>query len=704
MALPTVLDASVTSAAPATPASTPASQAKPGKSYAARLKEQAEKSRAERDKKVENEWKQNVQYRIGKPFKEESDEHRSSVPVDWSMTKSKEAGLFSQVPSVILVAKHDRFKPALPVFQKELNDVLTDQCKVGVAMEEVMADKINASGIAGVICGYMATFKTVEVPDQDFSMFGAQAEMMLQAGLANGTVKMLPSKKRVDCRFYTTRLSPSQLLWPLTFKGSDFDDADWVGYDGTCTWAEALREFGTDETRPNGLKPELKEKVCKGAEAAHTLSADSEAETVEGDEMVSYTKLYYWAARQNPDELHLEKIRCVVWVNGIDAPVIDEDFKAQKWDEASESFIGVTKFPLRIGTLTYISDMPAPPSDSEMGRPMTDEAMRSRSQMFLQRDRSYPARWINTNRVDPMIVDSLNRGEGYQRFIPVNGDGTTAIGEVARANYPTENWEFDRVHKQDLMDAWQVGPNQTGTFNTSGRTAAEANIVQGGFATRQAKERAKVSKFFCGIAEVIAGFMQMFYDGPKAAMTTGEDGKKRSDSAWDRKAVAGAKFAFTIREDSSVKLDSQQQLEQAIKVLNIGGKSGFLNVQHYIERIVLLSGEDPAKALTQPNPTPPEPPAVSLRAGGEDLADPIVGPYLIALMQKGPNAVKKEDIEAAKALLVSSSSPQEPLSTLPQPSAAPATPQATPAQTLAPSPKDLAPLDRITKRTSEPGG
>lgn len=675
-----------------------AKPAVPGKS-SKRWKAEIEQSREVRDKFVQNEWRTNVEYRRGKPFEKTSNEHRVSVPVDWSFTKSKEAGLFSQVPAVILVPKHERFKSAVPMMQKELNEVLTEQCKVGVAMEEALADKINASAIAGVICGYMATFRDVEIPDQDTSMLTPEQKQM---AVEQGVVKMLPSKKRVDCKFYTTRLSASQLLWPKNFKGSDFDDADWVGYDGVWTWAQALREAGASPERPGGLTEAMKDQVCKSAKMPETLAPDGESapEPVEGDELVSFTQIFYWAARQDPNELYLEKIHRIVFVDGRDEPIIDEPLAAQEWDEATESFRGVTKFPLRIGALTYISDMPVPPSDSEMGRPSVDEKMRSRSQMILQRDRSAPMRWANVNRVDPMIMQSLMKGDDYQRIIPVNGDGTTALGEVARANYPGEDWEFDKATDKTLMDTWQVGPNQVGGFNPAGRTAEEARTVQAGFATRQAKERAKVAKFFCGIAEVIMGYMQMFYEGPKESAVLGEDGVTRMNTAWDRKTMSAAKFVCTIREDSSVKLDSGQQLEQQIKILNILGKSGVLNVPHIAEQIITLSGGDPAKAIMPPKTPKAEPPNVSFRAGGEDLRDPIIGPFLIAVFQKSPNAVTPEEVEAAKQLLIASSSPVTP-------PAGPTDPlQPGPARpTLPPQPpEDYGPMPRITKRQDEFGG
>jgi len=661
-----------------------------------RLKAEAEKSRVVRDKMADGEWTENVAYRKGKPFKEASSEHRVSVPVDWSFTKSKEAGLFSQVPQVILTPKHDKYKSAVPMFQRELNTVLIEDVKIDVTMEEALADVINAAGLAIVMCGYTATFEDTKVPSQDTSTLTAE---QVQMAIQQGAITMLPVKKRVDCQFFGNRLSPSQALWATNFKGSDFDDADWVGYDGSCTWASGLREFGVTPERPDGLKPDMKEKACGGAETPTTLSDNPEqSELADDSEMMSYTRIFYWAARQDPDEKYLKKIKTIVWVNGIDKPVIHEDLPGQKWDAASKSFIGVTKYPLRFCTLTYISDTPVPPSDSEIGRPQVDEQNRSRQQIILQRDRSAPMRWGNINRIDPMIMASLMRGDDYQRIIPVNGDGNSAIGETARANYPAENWEFDRIFKQDQMDAWQVGPNQTGSFNTSGRTAAEANIVQSGFATRQAKERGKIAKFFCGIAEVVAGYMQVFHDVEKETALLGPDGVQRL-GAWDRNTVAGAKFVFTIREDSTVKLDSSQRLQQIEKYLNLVGKSGFVNVQAVIEEYTSISGYDTAKFIVQPNPPKPEPPNISLRASGEDLQNPIVGPYLISLMQKG-HPVTPEDVEAAKTLLIASSSEVAPP---PMPGAPPGGPTAMPPETPQP-PKEYGPMERVTKRVNEIGG
>lgn len=682
------------------------------------------KARIEESRKVtkdlaEGDWKTNVDHRRGKPFKEDSAQDRVSVPTDWSMTKAKEAHLFSQVPTVILEPVHQKYKPVAAITQFELNDKLQKEVKVDVAMEESLADMINAAGVAGVKVGYLATFIDVEVPDQDVSDLPPEAMSMLETDkqldipeipeqidpmsgmpvsphMPARSIKMVPAKKRVDCRFYANRISPSQLLWPKGFKGSDFDDAAWVGWSGSFTWAQALREFGETAERPKGLREEQKQKVVGQVAKDQSLNSDTEASRDDDNLMVSFTEVFYRAALEDPLETKLEKIRRIVLVDGIDEPVVDEDLEWQQWDEATESFVGIIKYPLRIGTLTYISDMAVPPSDSEVGRPQVEEKYRSRTQMILQRDRAQPMRWANVNRVDPMVLANMMRGE-FQQIIPVNGDGSNAVGETARANYPKEDWQFDQVIDKDLMEAWQVGPNQQGGFNQSGRTAAEANIVQANFSTRQAKERGKVSKFFLGIAECVLGLMQLYYDGPKEAALIGPEAQQAMAPIWDRKAVSGAKFVFKLpKEDATVKLDSNQRLQQLERFVNLHGNSTFVNVKPVIEEIAALSGLDPSKVVVTPNPKQPEPPSASVNFKGEDIANPLTGAYVVAVLQKS-QPVTPEDIAAAHELLKKSTDVTAPAPPVPQgPSpGAPTTPM---------PPEKWGPMERVTKRVEEMGG
>jgi hypothetical protein len=684
-------DAIATPVAPVAAAPLNAASAEPIGASDAIWKARIEESRNTR-KEFKETWKENVQRRKGKPYKEAGTTDRAVVPADWSFTKAKEAQMFSQVPTVILTAEHELYKAAVPVFQKELNHVLTKLVKVGVVMEESLPDAINKSGIAGCKVGYMATFEPTQIPAVDVSQFPPEIQRQM---MQSGQVQMLDTMKRVDCKFYATRISPDQLLWPKEFKGSDFDEAAWVGWDGSYTWAQALREFAQSEARPRGLRPDQKETICGGADRERT-ETDEDTPSDDSHLRVTFTEIFYNAAKDDPNEKHFDKIRRKVYVDGIDEPVVDEDFNGQEWNEETESFVGLTKYPIRFLTLTYISDEAIPPSDSEVGRPMVDEQQRSRTQMMLQRDRATPMRWANSNRVDPMVLQNIMRG-GYQAIIPVNGDGSNALGEVARAAYPHENWDFDKTIRGDLMEAWQVGPNQAGGFNMTGRTASEAGIVQENFQTRVAKERAKVSNYFLGIAECVAGYMQLFYDGPKENALLSPEELKRIQ-VWDRTKVNGAKFVFSIREDATVKRDSAQRIQQIERFLNLTAKSGFVNVEPVIAELAALSGLDPAEVIVPPKGEKPETPNISLRVGLDELIDPIIGPYMVSLLQKG-YPVTEADMMKARAILLTSSGhaqpPPEALNQGPQQQPGPGAPQ---------PPEDYGPAPRVTKRPSEFGG
>ncbi len=273
--------------------------------------------------------------------------------------------------------------------------------------------------------------------------------------------------------------------------------------------------------------------------------------------------------------------------------------------------------------------------------------------MFDQRDRSRPVRWYDTNRIDPLIQEQLNRGT-WQGFIPTNGDGARSVGEIARASYPSEDLSFDQATKQDLMEAWQIGPNQLGT-TASGTTATESNNVQGNFATRIGQEKARVGNFFLGIAEVLAGWMCLYSDFPNLA----DDEKAAMEQAWNSKRILHD-VVLKIRPDAAIVLDVQQRITRLTGFLNFAGKSGLIDPAPVIAEIAELSGIDPTKVMKKPEPPPPEEPNISLRlAGKEDLVNPLVMGLLVS-MHKAPSL---ENIQAAQQLLLAAaaSSPPPPM-------------------------------------------
>lgn len=603
------------------------------------------------------EWKRNVELRIGKPSTlytsgVTDQDAQTEVNPDWSLTKTKTANLYSQVPTVRLSHENKVYGPAVAPFAKELNYELGEKrCNVGVAMEEQLNDVVNAAGIGFVVVGYAARFETVEVPAQDVfqSIQGPIPvnqipQNLLDEMIAAKAIPTKPVQRPTDSKFFINRLSPTAGLWPKEFVGSNFDDADYIGFSGKKPWAVAKPEWQ--------LKEEDKERCVGSVEEAPEHDLRTETDGTSSAEGVAYDEIYYWRYRVDPDEKSFKAIWKLVFVHGITDPVVHEPWKGQKYNEQSRKYVGACKFPVRVLTLTYITDNPVPPSDSSAGRPQVNDMRRSRSQMFQNRERSIPIRWYDSNRIDPLVGETLMRGD-FQGFIPTNGDGSRSIGEIARASYPSEDMAFDQQTKADLMETWQIGANQQGVTQSGRQTAAETEVSQANFATRIGQERGRVAANFLSICEVLAGLMALYSDFP----TLSPDEKQVMQKAWDSQSILHD-LAFKIRPDSTIVLDSNQRLEKLAKFLNLTAKSGFVNPKPIIAEMAELSGiDDLGDVLIDPQPKGPEEPNISYRFSTKD---DLLNPVVMAMLIKSGQAPSTQQIDEAKKLLLGSIEPPQP--------------------------------------------
>ena len=581
------------------------------------FKQRVETCKQYRRKLVAN-WTVNIDYRRGKPFASQTDEDTIAVNLDWSMTKAKQAGLFSQVPEVRIDHPPQSLAPWTATYQQRLNDLL----RVGgieSAMDEILPDCINAAGIGVAIVSYESITEDASVPLADpLSQIPAEGVEPPVGG------EMMSIPRILAKRYCIQRISPSDFLWPISFTGSDFDNAPWLGRSGRVTWAEAVIRWGLTEEDKSRVLGEDKSQMDK-------LTHDVEKDKTAADEMVGFDELFFKIYQYDKSAKSYDTIHHLVYINGKDEPVIDEPWKGQKFND-SGLVIGSMKFPIRVLSLTYISDETIPPSDSAIGRPQVNEINKSRTQMIRQRERSLPVRWIDINRIDPLISQSLMRGT-WQNFIPVQGDGQRAIGEVARASMPQENFAFDKIAKADLNEEWSVGPNQSGS-GQGVDTAAEAKTIQANFQTRVGRERAKVGSFVVGLAEVLGGLMCLFED--PAQLGEGFD------------PAISASLRFSILADSTLLLDVNQKLERLDTFINKYAKSGWVKLEPIMREVATLVGLDPNEVIEAPKPKPPVEPNISLRlTGAEDMMNPL----MLAFMLKSGQAPDEKFIEMAKKLI-----------------------------------------------------
>jgi hypothetical protein len=621
------------------------------------------------------EWKRNVELRIGHVASAytaglsigivEGDDIQSEINPDWSLTKTKTANLFSQVPTVRLTHENTAYRAALPGIAKQLNyEISSKRANIGAPMEETLNDMVNAAGIGGIFVGYAARYNEKLVPaldEQFLSMIPPEALAQLQEVeveddfqvtpealepmLAQGQMPMRRSHEVVSDKIFARRISPVDLLLPTNFVGSDFNDGDFAGYRGRCTWAEGKLEFKLDD--------QLYSKVVQGADdqTEESLRTQSDKAGLAKSKSIRFDDIYYWRYRVDPNEKSFHCIWRIVYVDGMEKPAIHEPWKGQEKvsdDDGNFYYIGNHQFPVQLCTLTYITDNPIPPSDSQAGRPQVNDMRRSRRDMFNNRAHSIPIRWFDVNRIDQTIQTMLMRGT-WQGMIPTNGDGSRAIGEIARASYPGENLTFDQQAAKDLADSWQISPNQNSGSQQDG-TATAANITQQNFATRIGQERGRVAQFFLNVCSLVAGYMVLYSDFP---ILTPEE-RDAMYGAWDQKRIL-QDLVFKILPDSQVVLDSNARIQKLVNFLNITVKSGFVNPKPIIIEIAELSGIDPTEVVVDPQPPPVESPVKFSMSGKDDLTNVMC----LAAYLAGATPLTIDHIEQAKTLLIAAGS--EPL-------------------------------------------
>lgn len=579
-------------------------------------------------------WTVSIDYRRGKPFSSQTDDDQVAVNLDWSLTKAKQAALFSQVPQIRIDHAPETLPQAAPwlyKFEHKLNDLLVES-GIETAMDECLPDCINAAGIGVVLVSFESITEDRQIPKMDTSdLEDDEADEVHSKGTLNGEpVDMDTIPHILDKRYCVQRISPADLLWPINFTGANFDNAPWIGRSGRITWAEAVQKWDLKESDKDSVLGEDRPMLDK-------LTHDVERDKVAADDMVPFDEIFYKDYQYDSEAKSFSTIHHLVYVGGKDKPVVDEPWNGQKVNDQDHSIVGAQLFPLRVLTLTYITDETIPPSDSAIGRPQVNEINKARTQMIRQRERSLPVRTFDVNRLDPAVQQSLMRGT-WQAMIPVQGDGSRIITEVSRAAMPQENFKFQEIAKADLNEEWTIA--QPGLEVNSGKGDPQQNAA--GNNTQVGRERAKVASLVVGIAQTLGGLMCLYED-------------PASFGEGFTPAVSKV-LKCSILADSTLLLDSKQKLARLNEFVNTYAKSGWINVEPVLQEIATLTGLDPAIVIKAPSPKPPVEPNISLRLTGvEDMLNPLALAFLI----KSGQAPGGDLIEQAKGLIQQAVTPPQ---------------------------------------------
>lgn len=598
--------------------------------------------------------KVNVQRYRGKVLKVVPTDDTVVVPLDFAYVEQKKATLFPRSPDVIVLEKQPQFATAAPIVQAVINEMMSpDEMYAARMMEEVLFDVLCPTGFAITKIGYESIVdgqKPVQVgmqPAPPDPMTG-QPPIDPQTQQPQMVPKFETVPNIVYESYYWKRLSPARAIIPADFHGSDFNEADFLGW-------EYFEDADPDDasTRPikqGGGELEVQHLLTDDDTKALSYALPSRRRCVE---------LWYKGSRFDKTVKHPELIRQLIIKDGDDAPAVHRDSPYQRW-QPDGTYIGMCGFPLHVLTLRYVADSAYPPSDCTMSRNQIDEVSRGRTQMIQQRKRSVPLRWVNINGMSPEDIDKITKGE-VQGLIPLTAPGDSLIGQIAPAVFPRERFEFDKIAKDDAQSVWAL--QVRGTDENPDRTATEAGIKQTATTDRMEKERRRLyEQFYLGGVRKALALKQLFADDGGYVRIVGMDGVTRLQ-AWDRTHIQG-QFAFSIKTDSMMRQDAADLRQQEANWINFSGKSPFINQQENWRQAAEVWGKDPSRLVTAPPPPHPPPANSSIQLRPQDFIGP-TGPIAVELAKAvgiviSPQALQQSQTLEAQATALAAATGQLP--------------------------------------------
>ncbi len=538
--------------------------------------------RANRRRQVfEPSWERNIKDYVPDPTNMNwGDEINPGI--QFARTEQKKALLFFETPTVICTPEDDtppEAQAAISAHQAKLNQRLG---RKGLDAERLM-DKVMFSILcpAGMGCTKLGVTRVTR-------------DTPLDPNNPESPTAPVPVYQKIFWEYF----SPKKKLSPTNFYDTEFDKAAWQGMKFTVPTRVAIREYH--------LPPDFKGKKSQDTDQVLQMPG---VKNDEGDEeMTSGTEIYYRAYLYDDAVFHPEHIRQLVFVDGIDEPVVHRDSPYQTFVNGvfqPDDPMNLIGFPIHTITIRDISDADFIPSDSTVRRPLVNEIALFRNQLMKQRDASTSVRLGKESVFTPEVLQKAVRADhGGILVVPDHvlegANASPPMIEMAHPQLGRESFESQSVIERDLTQLDSISANQLGAESDTTRSATETQTVQRNADVRMEKERNRL------LAGFVAGVRKL-----DALM-------KRFETPQGQQPISG--YTYDIKPDSGRHVDAAADRKFAIDRMNILLKEPHVNVDYLLTESAPLLSLDASKLIVAPPPPHAEPPKTSLIVKGEDMS------------------------------------------------------------------------------------
>jgi hypothetical protein len=579
---------------------------------------------------------------------------------DFTIVERKKADLFFQKPDVTLspsplleidlpgpvdlqtgqpsqVSQAPMLQSHQAIVNEELGPDGVDATRL---VHQTLFDVICTQGVGFTKMGYESFTVEVERPDPKWTppdaLDAAMSPEQIKKALTPPIIKVpVP----VHERCFWEHFSGKRAVIPHDFRSTEWDTAPYLGYQFTLPLTPGNRE-----------KYRLPEDFSgqRGDEKQHYEHGGGDEG---GASVFTGVEVWYRSALFREDVVHPEHLTQIVFVDGIDEPVLHQDSPYQTVGPdgslTPDSLIGFPIHPLNVRTLT---DSAYVASDCTMVRPLINELNIYREQQVQFRDAATLKFMANGDVLPREALDKIVRAP-VGGIVVVPGEafhGEGAIKELPQGSMPRETFAGQQAIDDDIARSVTIDGSAAGVQAGPSQTATAEQRQQANANARLDFERNVVLQWYCKGVTKYSTLIQRYLPVKRAAQIVGPQAAQQWDQ-W-RKQVPSS-LMFTAMPDSALRVDQAVDRQSSQQLYQFLANDPYIQKGRgkLLEKLLRKYHIDPTGIVAPPDPPKPEPPKIALSFKGEDLVGP-QGPIVIEILQQQGIQISPEAAQLALAM------------------------------------------------------
>src|SRR5262245_35492099 len=253
-------------------------------------------------------------------------------------------------------------------------------------------------------------------------------------------------------------------------------------------------------------------------------------------------------------------------------------------------------------TIRDFGDSPYPWADSAFTNPAVKNLNTFAQQSVALRDAAIGKYLADADAFEDDDVKLIKNGEVgaviWVKASKMNQGADKIFTRTAQVQASPDDYRNRAIIKQDMDETLGISAVQSGTPESTVRSATEIASVQTAVSQRNDKEQSRVIDFYLDLVRKVDCLLMRYADEYEWIHYVGMDGTKRLQ-AWNGKLLAG-KWSYDIAPDSQLRQDTAQDRQYSLNAYNLLSRDPLVNRLYIIRRLARTLNMDPMELAMNP--------------------------------------------------------------------------------------------------------